>query len=398
MTWVLDGRPLRRVLVTRLRYLGDVVMSTVVLEALRLGDPDLRLGFLCEEAAAPVLQGHPLLDRLHVLGTGRSGADARARAAHGTDLGQGSGWLGCVRGLRAADYDLAVDLFFNPRSALLLRGAGIPLRIGGARSWRRRLYTHTVTDRREVMGEGLWRAVAPGGLGDHLCRLGPLRHAESGLGFADWLATRSGDGPLLPRLAVPPAGSADGRALTAAGVEPQEAFLVLAPGATWPAKMWPAARWRELARLLLAHRAEKLVVLTPPGGAGTGWSADLPPGRGGVLPALPLREVMALLGRARAVVAVDGGVMHAAVGLGAPTVALFGPTEPEIWFPYADDPRFEVLGVRPPCHPCHLHECASFTCLPAIRPAQVLEALDRVLGPHEQKEPPGPGNDSGSGL
>lgn len=82
-------------------------------------------------------------------------------------------------------------------------------------------------------------------------------------------------------------------------------------------------------------------------------------------------------------IAVDGGVMHAAVGLGAPTVALFGPTEPEIWFPYAEDPRFEVLGVRPPCHPCHLHECASFSCLPAIRPPAVLEALDRVLGPHD---------------
>ncbi len=383
MTWVLEGRSLRRILVTRLRYLGDVVMSTVVLEALRQGDPDLQLGFLCEEAAAPVLQGHPLLDRLHILAAGRSGGDARARAAHGADLGRGTGWLGTRSGLRAAGYDLAVDLFFNPRSVLLLRGAGIPLRIGGARSWRRRLYTHTVTDRREVMAEERWRAVAPGGLGDHLCRLAPLRHQESGLRFADWLTTRAGNGPLLPRLAARPVGPVGERALTAAGVGPEDAYLVLAPGATWPAKMWPAARWRELTSLLLARCTEKLVVLTPPGGAGTGWRPELPADRGGVLPALPLQEVLALLGRSRAVIAVDGGVMHAAVGLGAPTVALFGPTEPEIWFPYAEDPRFEVLGVRPPCHPCHLHECASFSCLPAIRPPAVLEALDRVLGPHD---------------
>ena len=79
MTWSLEGKPLRRILVSRLRYLGDVVMSTVVLEALRLGDPEVQLGYLAEYPHGLVLDGHPALDRLHLLGVNRRGADARAR-------------------------------------------------------------------------------------------------------------------------------------------------------------------------------------------------------------------------------------------------------------------------------------------------------------------------------
>ena len=66
MTWLIDGLPVGSALVSRQRYLGDIVMATVVLEALRRGDPGLRLGFLCEMRHGPVLAGQNGLDELHL--------------------------------------------------------------------------------------------------------------------------------------------------------------------------------------------------------------------------------------------------------------------------------------------------------------------------------------------
>ena len=81
MSWSLDGRPLRRVLVTRLRYLGDIAMSTVVPAVLRRGDPDLEIEYLCDAPYAPLLADHPQLAAVHALEVQRRGRDAAARRA-----------------------------------------------------------------------------------------------------------------------------------------------------------------------------------------------------------------------------------------------------------------------------------------------------------------------------
>jgi ADP-heptose:LPS heptosyltransferase len=118
-----------------------------------------------------------------------------------------------------------------------------------------------------------------------------------------------------------------------------------------------------------------VAVLVPPGRERE--LTDLP----GLLPPLPLPEALGVVGRARALVTVDGGVMHAAVAMGIPTVALFGPTDPRIWFPYPDDTSCRVLLERPPCHPCDRHRCPpeEFVCLPRLEPRTVADALDEVL-------------------
>jgi len=377
LTWHLAGRPLRRILVTRLRYLGDVVLATVVADALKRGDPEVEVGFLCEEDHAVVLTEHPALDRVHVLGVARRGADAEARHGGGASAAapRRRGTFGMLGELRRARYDLAVDLFFNPRSAWLLRLGGIRWRICGTGGGRRRLYTHAfpraaVADPGEVL-----RRRAPGVLGDHLCRLAPLTLGRDGPAFLDWLSDAAFPGALQPRL-VPPALDTAGReALTAAGLDPAGGWLLAAPGATWPSKTWPVGHWRDLLDRLRARTDLAIAVLVPPGAEAT-WS-DLP----GALVPLPLRTALGVIARARSLVTVDGGVMHAAVAMGVPTLALFGPTDPGIWFPYPDRADCRVLATRPPCHPCDRLRCPpeEFVCLPELGPEKVAAALDDVL-------------------
>ena len=291
----------------------------------------------------------------------------------------GVGLLGTLADLRRQRYDLAIDLFFNPRSAVVLRLAGIPLRIGGTRASRRRLYTHTVLTPDPATGEGL-ATVARGGLGDHLARLAPLRHAPSGLQFLDWLAQAYAGQTLCTSVEVPPlAGSAAAHALADLAIAPGDRYVLLAPGATWPTKEWPPDRWRALVSALRDEPGLPLVLLTPPGREGA-W--DIAGGggiAGGVLPPLPLAEVLRLIGAAASLITVDGGVMHAAVAMSVPTLALFGPTDPRLWFPYDRQEKFRVLGTYPPCHPCDLHTCEEFVCMPDLEPLRVAEVARTLL-------------------
>lgn len=403
MSWTLDGRPLRRILVSRQRYLGDIVMASVVLDVLRRGDPGIELGFFCESGHAPALEGHAGLDDLYLLHRKRRGADARARGldvpAPARDEHQGArprlheidGVRSLSARLRAARYDLVVDLFFNPFSAWLFRLSGIPLRIGGTAKWRRRLYTHTALRSAADPALRTLDSRAPGGLGEHLCRLAPLARAESGQPFLEWLEWEYPDRPILPALAPRKLGAAAAAALDAVGVGTGSQFVLLVPGATWPSKEWPAGNWSVLIDRLLAETDLPLALLLPPNRPDR-WRAlaeRIPGGRGGVLPVLALPAALDLVAACRLMVAVDGGILHAGVGLGRPTVGLFGPTDPAIWFPYEQGGPYRVLAEAPACHPCPLHECDAFVCLPDLKPQRVLDAVHALL---EETRAPGQGD------
>ncbi len=380
---MLEGRRLNSILITRLRYLGDVVMATPLLEVLRRGDPEVRLGFLAEKSHGLVLQGHPNLDELHLLDTRRRGSDAQSRAtasiSHNSLSLSSLEMLSC---LRESQYDLAVDLFFNPRSAWLLRLAGIPRRIAGTSGSRRFLFSHNVIpSHRPARFRGLFKS-AKGGIGEHLARLEPLVHGESGLGFLEWFQREYENvnlGPFLPRdfwsLLFP-------EKLADLGLFISQAPVILAPGATWPVKQWPLQHWKELIRGLLKQTKNPLFIIQPPGD-GSPWAelgVDIPSPRGGVLPVMDLTPVLGILSRAALLVSVDGGIMHAGVGLQVPTVGLFGPTDPKLWFPYTNAGPFRVLSTETACAPCDLHHCDQFICLPDLKPDHVLDqCLDLIL-------------------
>ena len=372
---------MHRVLVTRLRYLGDVVMSTLVCDLLKAGDPSLEVDFLCETVHGPVLQDHPSIDGVHLLETRRRGMDARARVGGG---GGGRGSLATVRELRRRRYDLAVDLFFNPRSAWILRLAGIPERIGGTRSARRRLYTRSVHpptagDRREIL-----TARVPGVLGDHVARLAPLEYGTARIPFLEWLAGLPGEGTLIPRLPRRIPSPQTRGELAAVGIG--DGYVVAAPAATWPSKEWPREHWRELLAKLPGQVGCPVKVIVPPGRKDS-WLPVEPVQDLVALPPAPLERVLEVVGGAAGLVTVDGGVMHAAVAMGVPTLALFGPTDPGIWFPYADAGPYRVLATRPECHPCNLLDCDDFVCLPELGPSRVASAFLALLATGPNGEP-----------
>jgi heptosyltransferase-2 len=164
--------------------------------------------------------------------------------------------------------------------------------------------------------------------------------------------------------------------------EPGAEPLLLHPGSTWPSKAWPEAKWSALIDRLAASGLGVPWILSSPGDEDRSRriarSAASPVQ---VLEALPLRPLLALIAEARAYIGNDGGILHCAVALGTPTVGIFGPTEPEIWFPHEawGDARLAQEFVH--CRPCHLHHCDHLSCLQGLPVSRVARMLEQILDP-----------------
>src|SRR2546428_8408294 len=117
-----------RILLVRLRQIGDVVFTTPAVRALRQNFPDAHLTYLVEPAAAPVVLDNPHLNDVIVA--------PRARGWRGLRDD-----LALARRLRAGRYDLAIDFHGGPRASLLTWLSAAPVRIGYDIVARGRVYT-----------------------------------------------------------------------------------------------------------------------------------------------------------------------------------------------------------------------------------------------------------------
>ena len=74
----------------------------------------------------------------------------------------------------------------------------------------------------------------------------------------------------------------------------------------------------------------------------------------------------------------DCGPMHVAAACGTPTVAIFGPSDPRIWFPYPSGEGHRAVEAKLPCRPCPGRECASPECMTAVTAEEVISAVDEA--------------------
>ena len=318
-------------------WLGDLVLAWPVVEAAsRAGDVLFGGPGAFREIVAPRFPA-----------SGYIGIDRRNRWA-------------ALPELRAAAPRAALLLTESLSSALLVRLAGIPRRVGYTAEGRGLL----LTDR--VPREG--RA-----------RTSPRSGEYRILGEAAGLVV-SVDAPSL----VPLPSELEGgrRSLEGAGLA-RGRYAVLAPGASYgPAKQWAPERFGEVA-IELERRGIRAVAVGSHGDrAAVDSMARTFAAGGGTLVNLcgrtGLPELIGILGGAEAVVTNDSGAMHVAAALRRPVVALFGSTSP-VWTS-ASSPWVANLYAGYPCSPCYRRRCPiGYGCLEALSVRDATEALDRVL-------------------
>lgn len=344
-------QPGDRVLVTRLDYLGDVVLSLPLVDALAARWPGIEIDYLTREPAASLLRGEA-----------EGGAISRVFT-----LERGAGFLdslALIHSLRGRRYRAVIDLYSNPRSAWLSWFTGARLRVGGDRRGRRHLYTHPMR-----VGDDVRAAT------EHHLRYG----APLGV---DGDATR-------PRLHIGDEEIERAHShLRRAGVDGTSGRprVGIHPGGKWSVKRWPTGKFAELVTLLRTRMDADVIVFTGPGEEEHTEALRAIVGDGAsYLDVMPIRDLAAVISTLDAIVACDGGVMHVSVACGTPTVGIFGSAEPEVWFPYRDLGPFRAAFKPLPCRPCHRHVCplGHTDCLNGLDAGRVLDDVAAVLGQGE---------------
>ncbi len=305
-----------RILLIRFSSIGDILLATPLVRALRARHPGAHLAFLTREPFTPLVRDNSRLSE--VIGYRRDQPLDELAAA-----------------LRLRNFSHVLDLHGSLRSRALR--FLVPAR------WSR-YRNHRLA--REILiryKKNVYPRPVPV----------PERYFEAarGLGVLP-------DG-LPPEFFLSAAAKEEAGAwLLGAGLPAGRGWIGLAPGAAHQTKRWPQEYWQELATRLTAAGYSVIAVGGPEDlaageavAAAGGTAAVNAAGRFG------LQGTGAILARCGAVVSGDTGVMHMATGVGSPVVALFGPTvRPFGFFPYS--PKATVVEQDLACRPCSAHGSA----------------------------------------
>ena len=341
-----DWTEVRSVLLIKLRSIGDTVLTTPSLFALKRFLPHARIDILLEDWVAPVLEGFPFVDNIITLK--RNSTTARARIA---------------RELRSSNYDVAYNLHGGTTATLLTRASGATRRVGLKSYQYSRLYTH----------------LAPSPL--ELWRRDKTHSVEQQLALLGWTGVPVTDRPPTQLAVVDHAAASIAKRLRSAGWDEQTPLAVIHPAAAFATKQWSAEKFGRVADYL-SECGLTVVVITTPAEApvvsqlqGSSVSSLIS------FTDLSLPEVTALASRARIFVGNDSGIAHIAAAVGLPSVVIFGSSNIAHWRPWASAPA-EVVFEEMECQPCHGYYCEKFAqpeCILRVPEERVLAAVERVL-------------------
>lgn len=344
-----QGMAFRNILVIKLRYIGDVLLATPALRAIKTARPQGKLTVAVNRGTEEILAHHPDIDDVLVVEKGPLVAQ-----------------LQFLSELRRRRFDCVVDLTDGDRSALLAWLSGAPVRIGfnEEHRWRGLLYTQVAVPLAED----------PHRIEHDLAVLQPLHIQPNST---------------LPTLTISEEDErvAD-RILHEVGLLRQSTtprLVMLQPGARYWFKAWPEYRFVELADRLARNcdcqvliggdrgdvaLAERICRQTRATGAVVAGRATL-------------LQFAALLKRCALFVGNDSGAMHIAAAMRTPLVALFGPSNPSEWGPRGGlaDVIYKGLDCRVCFHPtCRRGEDS---CMRLITVDEVYASAERMLAKKE---------------
>ncbi len=335
---------MKRILLIQTAFLGDVVFSTALLRGLKKLYEASEITVVASPRGADVLREHPAVSEVVVY-------DKRGR-----ERGPGALVL-LARRLRRRRFDLVVCPHRSLRSAVITRWAGAPVRLGFRSGWGLLSFNagppFPSSEKRPYRRECLLlEALSPGASLD--CR--------------PWLTVSEGARREIRRI------------LADKGLAPGVPVAGLVPGTVWPTKKWPRELFLEAGRGLLS-RGIGVVVIGGPAERKEGPAFPEEEGFVDLTGVTSLALLPALLAACKVVVAADTGPLHAAMALGVPVVALFGPTD-ERQFEFG--PGDICLTADLECRPCSPHgglRCpeGDWRCLPGISSALVERSVTRIL-------------------
>jgi heptosyltransferase-3 len=333
----------KNILVIKLRYIGDVLLATLTVRAIKAARPDVRVTMMVNRGTEDVLSGNPDMDEIVILDKGSLSAQVRL-----------------IAGLRRRRFDTVIDLTDGDRAAFLSWISGAPVRIGfnDEHRWRGRFYTQVVQSARGVQHR----------IDRDLEALKPMSIQAGSKDPQLWLTPEE-------------ANSADDL-LDQLGVQRSQSIVILQPGARYWFKAWPPERFAELADRLTSQYGCQVLI------GGSRQEGDLAQQIRQMAKSRPIimagrttiKQFAAIAKKSALFVGNDSGAMHIASAVGTPVVALFGPSSPVEWGPRGG--ATEVIYKGLDCRTCFHPTCqrGEQNCMKLIAVDEVMSASGRLMG------------------
>jgi len=338
----------KRILVVRTDRLGDVLLSTPVIKALRDNYPHAYIAMMVSPHCKDVVEGNPCLDEVII---------------YDKD-GKHSSWrrsFKFARNLKKRMFELALILHPTNRVHLVTFIAAIPRRVG---------YDHK-------LGFLLTDKVK------HLKQLGQKHELEYNLDLLRYLGIEPQDkNPFMPIRADSERWA--GEILEQEGLCKNDKLLALHPGASCPSKIWPYQRFAEAADRLVKNYGFKVVILAGPKDVALaeGLLREIKSEAINLAGKTSVSQLASVLKRCRLFISNDSGPVHLASAVGTPVISIFGRAQeglsPKRWGPLGL--KDIILHKKVGCIECLAHNCVkNFACLKAITVDDVVAAADAIL-------------------
>lgn len=343
----LNTRNIKKILIIQTAFIGDVILTTPLIEAAKKVFPDLSIQFLTIPSTGNIIKTHPLLDKVWIF-------DKRGKNRGIIKL------FRFAKKLRLENFDLALVPHRSLRSALMAFGARIPQRIGFDRSAGAFLFTKKIAYRQDLHEvERNLKLLAP--FQESFPKIMPRI-------YPDKTDTLTVDCFIAER-----------------ALKSAEHWIAIAPGSVWATKRWLKEGYVELCNKLGQHKRLKIILI---GGSDDKslceWIAETskvePVNAAG---RFTLRQSAELIRRCRLIITNDSGPLHLGVAVGTQVIAIFGPTVPAFGFyPYSENDIIFEKDVS--CRPCAIHgghKCptGTFLCMKSITANEIYEKILKIL-------------------
>lgn len=329
----------KRVLVIKLRHLGDVLLTTPVFSTLKKRLPHAKIDAYIYKEAVPMLEGHLAIDE--IVEYDRAWKQLPLLRRLGKEVG-------LLRSIRRRGYDLVLNLTEGDRGAMAARVSGARIRAG----------------------------VDPRSVYTHVAKLCPaLRHTvERQLDLLRRIGLFPEEDERELFWAIPEAAREEMRRRV-----PWENFILIHPSSRWRYKCWPEEKMRSLTKRLL-EQGKRVVFSSGPDPVEREMVTKIAEGLDvcNLAGKLSLKELGALIERAEVLLCVDSVPLHMASALKRPVVAIFGPTSDITWGPWRN-PGARVISEGLSCRPCYLDGCGGSKksdCLARLSVDRVLSELE----------------------
>ncbi len=333
----IKDKNIKRILIIKLRGIGDVILSTVILKNLKAEFPDAKIDYLTEKPSKEALSNIKEIDEILLLD----------RKSNIQKIKQ-------IFNIRKRKYDLVFDFFSNPTTAQITFLSRAKYRVGFP--YRGRKYAYNIygpSDRNKFHAADL-----------HIktLELMGIPAQKSDLLF-----------PLTKEDVI------FGEEIVSANEFSSKTIIGLCPSGGWESKKCPPGKFVEFADSINRMYDVSFLILWGPGDYNEAIEIKNLLGSKAILsPSTSIKQMASLISKCTILIANDSGPMHISAAIGTPTLALFGPTNPRLQGPYGD--KHETIRMDDlNCINCDLTDCPNnqecFTTIPAELILQKIESL-----------------------